>query len=128
MGIVKYRGFLIDEEDLALVINYRWYIDKYGYVSGYNIETGADVRLHRLILKAKEDELVDHKDHNPLNNSRSNIRIATFQENSRNQKKRSKILGKNLSSKYKGVVVRDFKNRKYLSYINVNYKQIIINI
>ena len=56
------------------------------------------ISLHREILKPGPGLQVDHVDGNGLNNRRSNLRIATGGENSRNQR-----LAKNNISGYKGV-------------------------
>ncbi len=56
------------------------------------------VRLHRLIMNAPKDLLVDHRNGNSLDDRRSNLRLATISENQCNSRKR-----KNATSKYRGV-------------------------
>lgn len=62
-------------------------------------------RLHRIILSRvlgrnlEPSELVDHVDSNGLNNQRSNLRLATFIENNRNQR-----LRKDSTSGLKGAI------------------------
>jgi hypothetical protein len=55
-------------------------------------------KLHRLLLAAKSGVLIDHIDRNGLNNSRSNLRIATRAQNNHNSGRR-----KQASSQFKGV-------------------------
>lgn len=41
--------------------------------------------MHRLILKPKQGQEVDHIDHNGLNNTRANLRVVTHSENQKNR-------------------------------------------
>jgi hypothetical protein len=82
---------IIDAGDVGLVA-YCWRFDKNGYV--YNNKLG---RLHRHLMSAKKGEEVDHINHNPLDNRRFNLRIATSTQNSANQRKHRGI------SRFKGV-------------------------
>jgi len=54
--------------------------------------------LHREILKIRKGKIVDHRDNDPFNNLRSNLREASYSQNAMNRPKR-----KNTSSKYIGV-------------------------
>jgi len=54
--------------------------------------------LHREIVKPRKGKLVDHRDSDPLNNLRSNLRPATYSQNLINRPKRP-----NTSSKFRGV-------------------------
>ncbi len=58
------------------------------------------VSIHRLIMKlSKEDKrVIDHKDHNGLNNQKSNLRVCSQAENTQNRSAR-----KGLTSRYLGV-------------------------
>lgn len=74
------------------------------------------VLMHRILLGVNENQIVDHKNGNGLDNRRCNIRIATRSQNMWN--KRTTRRGKT-SSKYKGV--HWFKrDRKWQSQICVN--------
>lgn len=84
------RRVHVSTDDLPLVIGIRWAINGNGYV-----ENGRGVSyllMHRLVLGLQIGDVRkgDHRDHDPLNNTRSNLRIATGCENQRNAlKKRS---------------------------------------
>jgi hypothetical protein len=114
---------LIDKEDLDKVKNYGWYAtyDKIGKTFYATTRThGTRIRMHRLILNAKEGQVVDHSDHNGLNNRKSNIRLCTQSQNCMNKRGQS-----NNSSGYKGVSYHKRKN-KYQAMIMINRKQMYI--
>lgn len=74
------------------------------------------IRLHQMILPAPFGFVTDHKNGNPLDNRRDNLRLATTSENAVN--KRSSSPG---SSIYRGVVNR---SGKWRALITVDSKQI----
>ena len=81
---------LIDKEDQERVMQYNWSISK---INGkyFRIEcrfpTKKLVRLHRFIMNCKPgDPEIDHKNRNPLDNRKENLRICTRNENMRNIK------------------------------------------
>lgn len=85
----------IDEDDFELVKGYKWIalstgLSKVFYAAHfYNVDGKRHALLmHRLILGAKKGFVVDHINHNTLDNRRSNIRICTHGENMRNSKTR----------------------------------------
>ena len=82
--------------------------------------------LHRLLAETyipNPDNLhfVDHKDRNTKNNSLSNLRWVTRQQNNMNKTKSKS----NSSSLYKGVCWRK-QNKKWQSYIKFNGKTIYL--
>lgn len=86
----------VDEQDFQELSKYRWHQNKLGYIFRYT-KTSSILYLHREILKINDSKiLVDHKDHNLLNNRRSNLRVCNRQQNARN------MLKKNPHHKYKG--------------------------
>lgn len=58
------------------------------YVSGWNGE--KVVSLHRFIMNPKKKLVVDHINHNGLDNRRANLRVCTQAENTQNRGRRSK--------------------------------------
>lgn len=102
---------LIDLEYIELVKNYKWSLD-HGYVTNKKNK----IRLHRLIMDAPEDMVVDHINHNKLDNRYDNLRICTSQENSYNQSVRC-----NNTSGVTGVGWHKGKN-KWIARIQINGK------
>jgi hypothetical protein len=76
---------IIDDEDFDVLscIAWSWVKPKKNYDKSYVRGTvdGSQIFIHRFILKAPKGFVVDHRDGNPLNNRRSNLRIATYQQN-----------------------------------------------
>jgi len=99
-SIAKGKTTTIDAEDYDRVSKYRWNYNN-GAVTT-NIDLGGKrttLKLHRYILGFKKgDPIVDHKNGNPLDNRKSNLRSCTNAENLRNRGKT-----KNNKSGYKGV-------------------------
>jgi AP2-like factor, euAP2 lineage len=90
---------LVDDEDFDLVSKYHCYFDGL-YV---RVRTGKNpnyhfLKLSRILMKAKIGEVVDHIDHNTLNEQKKNLRICSTSLNGANRK-----LNKNNTSGYKGV-------------------------
>ncbi len=78
------RGkFAIVDGDMApLVSPIKWHLSDTGYA--LNRYKGVTIRLHRIVTGALPGETVDHKNHNTLDNRRSNLRVCTHAENMRN--------------------------------------------
>lgn len=83
---------LVDNEDYDRVMEYSWYLSAGGYV--FNKEVGF---MHRFIMYAPKDKVVDHIFHDKLDNRKAKLRLCTPAQNSLNIKKREN------SSGYKGV-------------------------
>ena len=98
---------LIDIEDINKVAPYKWCLDRKGYI--YNAKVG---RLHRYLMNPSDNEVVDHKSGNKLDNRKSNLRVCSIQQNSRNKSKQRS----NTSSKYKGICW-DKHSRKWKAHI-----------
>lgn len=110
---------LIDDEDFELVSQYKWC-----YSIGYAITNvcingrHTTMRMHRLITGAPKGMDVDHKNHDKLDNRKTNLRVCTRSENMQNLKFHS-----NVSSKYKGVCW-DKRSDKWCAKIVINYHTI----
>tara|TARA_R110000868_G_scaffold131137_1_gene341078 strand:+ start:525 stop:1031 length:507 start_codon:yes stop_codon:yes gene_type:complete len=93
----KGESFFIDEEDYGKVKHINWRMHPKGYIFGWCTNDKVNIRLHRVLLNAPFGVIVDHIDHNPSNNMRSNIRLCTQSENLKNRRSFGR------SSKYLGV-------------------------
>jgi hypothetical protein len=82
----------VSDEDYENLNTYLWVL----HPKGYPITSGTpDPKLmHQLILPVKKNSVVDHKDHNPLNNQRSNLR---YLDNGTNIRRRIKLWKHNKS-------------------------------
>lgn len=81
----------IDKTDLELVNKYNWRINKAGYVETSFSAEGKSKRffLHRMLMGITNEDWrkvqCDHKDNNPLNNTRANLRLCTSSQNQINR-------------------------------------------
>jgi hypothetical protein len=95
--LARGRVALVDPEDIPLVMQYRWGVWEYRLKHQGNQLAGPyavaslprnggpkrQIRMHNLIMGAIG---VDHKDGDGLNNSRSNLRLATQSRNTQNRR------------------------------------------
>lgn len=84
---------LVDDDKWHELFQKKWCMSE-----GY-FKDGKNTSMHRFLMSAsKNDDLVDHINHNPLDNRLSNLRFSTHSGNAHN---RTKI--ENATSKYYGV-------------------------
>lgn len=103
---------LIDLEDVDKVKEYKWSLNDKGYVRSDNkIER---IYLHRFVMNCPDDMVVDHINHNPIDNRKENLRTCTHQQNMINRQKQH-----NNTSGTTGVWWHK-KNNKWITQITVN--------
>ena len=69
--------FLIDLEDLEIVIAHKWRFWKGRYFTGNT----NPISIHAFLMQPEKGCVVDHIDNNPANNCRNNLRITTQAKN-----------------------------------------------
>lgn len=117
---------LVDDEDFERLNQWKWQFTG-GYVrrTVYHgtDENGKRIRevvwMHKLVVSCPPNFVVDHKDGNPLNNQKENLRICTGRENLYNQRKQASPA----SSSYKGVTLQ---HGKFLARLRVKGRLIVI--
>ena len=110
---------LIDLEDIDKVKDCKWRMNDQGYaITDIVGGLGGKIRLHRLIMDCPDDMVVDHINHNSLDNRKFNLRVCTLQQNNKNQKKKS-----NNKSGVIGISW-DKSRRKWCAQIMYNRKHI----
>lgn len=100
----------VDNEDFNMLSKHVWLPQKMvnGKVYPYTRINGKQITMHRLIMNPPKGKMIDHLDRDPLNNQRANLRLCTHTENMRNR-----TPSKNGTSKYLGVMRRNYKNGKF---------------
>lgn len=115
---------LVDEEDFDLLSKYKWgVVSLKGNIYASTCITRVNkVLMHRMIMglsgKKMKKIIVDHIDHNTINNQKNNLRKCSTAQNCRNSK-----LSKNSTTKYKGVYFNK-KIKRYQVFITINRKHI----
>lgn len=113
---------LIDTEDINLVKEYTWRLNRNGYaVSEYRESTNKSkrIQMHRLINKTPYNYLTDHINHNKLDNRKINLRTCTKSQNAMNISK-----NKGKTSLKRGVSYQS-RDRLWIANICVNGKRLI---
>lgn len=109
-----------DKEDFWKIKDKCWYISKAGYLFSKR-KTGTFL-MHRVIMELPEGckDVVDHLNHNPLDNRKNNLRVTTQGKNCYNKSKQS-----NNTSGCPGVTFDKSKN-KWVAFISYASKNIFI--
>lgn len=84
MKILKVQGkdIMVDDDTYTWAKHFKWQLGNKGHV--YIHQYKNYVWLHRIVMDTPDDMLCDHKDRNPHNNQRSNLRNCTHSQNSMN--------------------------------------------
>ncbi len=110
--IVKGDTILYSPEDHNLISAQKWCIN-----NGYVCSTKTNKRMHRLILQAGPDDIVDHINGNRFDNRRENLRLSNALQNGQNKSKQL-----NKSSQYIGVHY-DKSSKKFRAQITINSRE-----
>ena len=93
---------LVDHEDYERVAAHKWYAHWNRHNNSYyarSLICGRQVYMHSFIMGVKPGEMVDHWNHDTLDNRRANLRRCDAYANMGNGQKHSDGMGK-----YKGIM------------------------
>lgn len=117
------RCAIVDNDDYELLNQYKWHVNAQGYLStriytgtGRDNNTAYFIRMHRLVMNAPDDMVVDHIFGKKFDNRKTQLRLATGGENNRNRGKQT-----NNTSGHKGVSWHK-KAGKWTAQIDINHK------
>lgn len=85
----------IDLEDIEKCKKYKWCLNDAGYVISMGGKERKRLRLHRFLINAPNNMVVDHINHDVLDNRKNNLRICTQHENTFNRKAKGVHYDKN---------------------------------
>ncbi len=105
----QYKWQLYKRPNTSYAMRHKWLKDQ---------KRQTTVAMHREVIDVPEGCVVDHINHNGLDNRRANLRPATPAENSRY----SRYSKRGASSKYRGVWY-DRKKKKWRAVIGINRRK-----
>jgi hypothetical protein len=114
---------IVDDADFEYLNQFKWYLLK-SNSNYYAIRTKRPenklIQLHRIVIQAKQGEIVDHINGNKLDNRKCNLRICTKSQNCQNRK-----ISKLNKSGFNGVSW-NIRNKKWVAQIACNNQKIHI--
>jgi len=122
---------IIDIDDYERVSKFKWHVtgnEKIGFYARRSIlENGKQrhIFLHGFITNQPKGMVVDHINHNTLDNRKCNLRICSFRENCQNRI----LIQRNNTSGFKGVckIIRN-GDIYWMVKIRVNNKQVTLGL
>lgn len=113
------RSFVVDSGDMAKISGHYWSVrkSKPNYVFAFC--NNAKLSLHRFLLNAGDEDIVDHINHDETDNRKSNLRLCSTQENTRNKSlpinNKSGIIGvcQEANGHWRSYITIDDKNYKF---------------
>ncbi|TXG80315.1 MAG: Fis family transcriptional regulator [Spirochaetes bacterium] len=121
--LTKGKVALVDDEDYDYLNQWKWYCRtsknrNYAARGEWNGKSMTIIHMHRVILKITNPDLVvDHINHNALDNQKSNLRLASKKQNLANRRSSKKSF-----SKYLGVYWNNNIKKWYSQLGNDNKK------
>ena len=124
---------IIDKEDLNKIKEKQWhvwfspntqswYVRATNYLGLINGKPKYDsTMLHRFILNVNKRVVVDHYDHDTLNNRKQNLRISEYAENDKHRSGENK----NNTSGYRNVCWKK-QSQKWIVQLQINKKNKIL--
>lgn len=116
----------VDDEDFEYLSQFKWQA-RMGRHTYYAVHTfkidgrRVTIPMHRVILKLNDPSIhTDHRDHDGLNNTKDNLRVATPEQNAMNKGRREEN-----TTGYAGVRKHA---RKWRAYLNHGGKQVHIGL
>ena len=109
---------IVDDEDYEKVSKYRWCLTTDGRPHT-NAGKKGYFYLYHLILERKAGFVIDHANNDPLDNTRKNLRYATYSENNVNRESRR-------SNRFRGVYpnhdrwMAQIKSKKVFYYLGTS--------
>lgn len=110
LGGIRKGIALVSPEDYDKVSQYSWHQNNYGYVMACIDKKNKS--LHRFVMNAEEDDLIDHKNNNKLDNQRGNLKFSDSSKNGLNRK-----IKEDKFSKHKGVFYRKNRQKYYAEIV-----------
>ena len=89
---------LVDDEDFEWLSQWKWQARWSGITKSFYVTRKGDIPMSSVIMNCPDNMLVDHINHQTLDNQKANLRICTSSQNQQNS--RPKVGG---TSRYKGV-------------------------
>jgi len=94
----KGEEIFVDDSDYEEMNKHLWYCDKKGYATragkAFENKRRTTVSMHREIMDAPEGMVVDHINHETLDNQRKNLRVCSSADNMKNiRSKQGTVLG-----------------------------------
>ncbi len=85
---------IVDAADYEWLSKYKWYARRCGGHTYAFCHTGRkQIFMHRMIMRPRKGRMVDHIDHNGLNNRRCNLRFCTAEQNAANARSHGGLSG-----------------------------------
>lgn len=106
---------IVDEDTYPKLMEYTWHRAVRGDVCTYSAGR-KQLKMHRFIMQPPPDKLVDHVNLNPLDNRRSNLRLADKMQNAANSAHTRSPSG------YRGVLLNPWSHT-CRAYITINKKR-----
>ena len=106
---------IVDADDYDDLMKFNWYASKLSNSEIVYAKTRLKGKMHRYLMSVNDPSImVDHRNHNTLDNRKSNLRLCNGAQNNMNR-----ILIPNTSSIYKGVTFLKRRN-KWKACITMN--------
>lgn len=119
---------IVDDEDFVELSKSKWYYHSSGYAvrNDYSNRKHETLKMHRIVLKPKDGEWLDHINSDRLDNRKENLRVASPSQNAWNSRQPKNYH----SSSYKGVSKHKRQNGQiaWRARISLNWKNISLGV